>query len=73
MMAPKYMRASQIWAITVAARELDEPIDRIEIDGPLVRAFAGGASVAIRCHMTSETDADGNAMLGSGTWIAEAV
>lgn len=74
MMAPKYVRASQIGAaVTIAARELADPIDRIEVDGLLVRVFAGEASIAIRCRLTSQTDPDGNAMLGSGTWIAEPV
>ena len=71
MMAPKYERARMLdAAIQTAVHELDEPIDKIEVVGGRVVAWAGSKSVTMRYGYAGGRDEAGIPMPGSGHWEA---
>jgi hypothetical protein len=71
MMAPKYERARMLEAaIQAAVHELDDPIDRIEVGGGRVTAWAGSKSMAVRYGYVNATDGSGIPMPGAGHWRA---
>jgi hypothetical protein len=72
MMAPHYERARMLHAaIDVAAFELSEPIERVEVSGGRVFAWAGRKRLAMRYYHEDRRDSHGSAMPGSGQWVVE--
>jgi hypothetical protein len=71
MMAPKYERARMLEAaIHTAVYELDDPIDRIEVEGGRVVAWAGSRRLSMRYAYVGGADGEGRPMPGSGHWEA---
>ncbi len=69
MMAPHFERARMLQAaIQTAVYELNDPIDRIEVIGGKVLAWAGNKCVVMRYGYENAYGADGSPMPGSGSW-----
>ena len=69
MMEPRFERARVLAeAIDIAARELKNPIDRIQVSGNTITMRAGGERVDLSFAYYNAYTPDGSAMPGSGHW-----
>jgi hypothetical protein len=69
MMAPKYERGRMLeQALQLAIYELADPIDRIEVIGGQVVAWAGGRRLKMSFGYEASYGERGEPMPGSGTW-----
>lgn len=73
-MAPKYERLRMLMtALEAAAHDLDEPIDRLEVKGGEVIVSAKGRRAAYAYRHDDSYDAEGNPLLGGGSWSVSRV
>jgi hypothetical protein len=74
MMSPKYERLRMLHAaLETAGHALSDPIDKLEVNGAEVLAWAGAKRIAMIWDYENDRDAQGRPMLGGGTWAVRIV